>query len=90
MKIKKILFDHCKYNNEKKTIRQLLIDDKITNDEDEIFEELAKYYKKLYREKHMISTFHPLEVESYKLMYSEKEYCDRDISIQKLRIQLNQ
>ena len=26
-------FDHCKYNYEKKTIRPLLIDDKITNDE---------------------------------------------------------
>ena len=61
-----------------------MIDDKITNDEDEILEELAKYYERLYREKHMISTFHLLEVESYKLTYSEKEYCDRDISIQEL------
>ena len=35
-------FDHCKYNYEKKTIRQSLIHDEITNDEDEILEELAK------------------------------------------------
>ena len=32
----------------------------------------------------MTSHFHLLEVESYKLTYSEKEYCDGDISIQEL------
>ena len=32
----------------------------------------------------MTRTFHLLKVESYKLTYSEKEYCDRDISIQEL------
>ena len=47
---------------------------KITNDEEEILEELAKYNERLYREKHMTSTFHLLEVESYKLPHSEKEY----------------
>ena len=47
MKISKILFDHCKYNYKIITIRQLLIDNKITNDEGEILEELAKYYEGL-------------------------------------------
>ena len=32
----------------------------------------------------MTSTFHLLEVESYKLTHSAKEYCDRDISMQEL------
>ena len=32
----------------------------------------------------MTSTFHLLEVEGYMLIYSEKEYCNRDISIQEL------
>ena len=46
----KCFLDHCKYNYKKNTIRQLLIDDKITNDEYEILE-LAKHYERLYRAK---------------------------------------
>ena len=32
----------------------------------------------------MTNTFYLLEVESFQLIYYEKEYCDRDISIQEL------
>ena len=66
----KFFFDHCKYNFKKKTIKQLLINDKITND-DEILEE-PKYYERLYREKHTASNFYLLEVESYKLHILKK------------------
>ena len=34
-------FDCCKYNYEKKTIRHLLIDDKIKDNDDKALEELA-------------------------------------------------
>ena len=62
-----------------------MIDNKFSNDDDdEILEQLGKYYQRLYTEKHMTITFHLLEAESYKHTCYEKEYCDRDISIQEL------
>ena len=65
----KFFFDCSKSNYKKKTITQLLIHEKIINDEDKILEELAKYYDRLYREEHMTSTFHLLEGESYNLHF---------------------
>ena len=56
------------------------MDDKITNDKDGILEKLS--IMRDYIKKNMTSTFHLLENEGYELTYSEREYCNRDISIQ--------